>query len=124
MNQAIHYLFFNGQQNEETVQATHEISSTIQRKTTKPDYREVSYDVTVKDVNLLIARENKIFLWGIEKINPDMAVFNLKARSALEKEIGGKSIVCTTQARKGNVISAQCINYVEEDLSLFLLQKG
>ena len=116
--------FVYGQQNEETVQATHEISSTIQRKTTKPDYREVSYDVTVKDVNLLIARENKIFLWGIEKINPDMAVFNLKARSALEKEIGGKSIVCTTQARKGNVISAQCINYVEEDLSLFLLQKG
>ncbi len=90
----------------------------------RQSYEEKEYNVTVKDVNLLVSGKTKILLWGIERINPNAAVFNLKARNILENRIGGKPVVCTTQARKGNVISAQCINYAEEDLSLFLLQQG
>ena len=91
---------------------------------TRQTYEEKEYDVTVKDVNYLISGKTKILLWGVERINPNAAVFNLKARNILENKIGGKPVVCTTQAKKGNVISAQCINYAEEDLSLFLLQQG
>lgn len=87
-------------------------------------YEEKEYNVTIKDVNLLIDGKTKILLWGVERINPNAAVFNLKARNTLEKKIDGRPVVCTTQAKKGNVISAQCINYAEEDLSLFLLQQG
>ncbi len=90
----------------------------------KAAYEEREYEVTIKGVNLLIAGKTKILLWGVEKINPNAAVFNLKARNALENKIGGKPVSCTTQARKGNVISAQCINHADEDLSLFLLQQG
>ncbi len=87
-------------------------------------YEEKEYEVTIKDVNLLIAGKTKILLWGVERINPNAAVFNLKARNVLENKIDGRPVVCTTQAKKGNVISAQCINYADEDLSLFLLQQG
>ena len=87
-------------------------------------YEERQYDVTIKDVNLLIAGKTKILLWGVEKIGQNAAVFNLKARNALENRISGKPVTCMTQAKKGNVISAQCINHAEEDLSLYLLQQG
>jgi len=93
-------------------------------KDARQTYEEKEYDVTIKDVNLLIAGKTKIILWGVEKVNPNAAVFNLKARNVLENIIGGKPVICTTQARKGNVISAQCINNSEADLSLFLLQQG
>lgn len=88
------------------------------------DYEEKTYDITIKDVNLLIANNTKIFLWGVEKIDTNAALFNLRARNILEEKVSGKTVTCTTQARKDDVISAQCINFSEEDLSLYLLQQG
>lgn len=96
----------------------------VQMDKTWQEHEEEKYEVTIKDVNLLIAGKTKILLWGVERINPNAAVFNLKARNVLEKKIDGKPITCMTQAKKGNVISAQCINHAEDDLSLFMLQQG
>ncbi|MFP4098656.1 MAG: thermonuclease family protein [Alphaproteobacteria bacterium] len=85
---------------------------------------EKSYNVTVKDINLLVAGKTRIWLWGVEKIDSKAAIFNLKARTALEKLIDGEPVLCMEQARKDFVISAQCINYKEQDLSLYLLESG
>lgn len=90
----------------------------------KAAFVEQEYDVTIKDINLLISGKTKIILWGIEKINTNTAVFNLKARKGLENRIGEASILCTIKAKSKNYINAQCINKDEEDLSLFLLQQG
>lgn len=87
-------------------------------------FEDKKFNVTIKDVNVLSAGDKDIQLWGIEKVNPNAAVFNLKARSKLEKKIGDASVLCTIKARDNNVIQGQCINQSEEDLSLYLLQQG
>ena len=87
-------------------------------------YEDKEYNVTIKDVNILLAGEEKILLWGIEKVNPNATVFNLKARKKLETKIGGASVLCTIKSRNKESIEAQCINKNEEDLSLYLLQQG
>ncbi len=86
---------------------------------------EITYNVQVIDSVSLISGDTKIHLWGIEKIKSSAAIFDLKVRKALEGKIAGKKITCTIKERVGeNIIKAQCINYNEEDLSLFLLQHG
>ena len=47
----------------------------------------------------------------------------------LEKKIAGQAVTCTVKSFIGDQITggnakAQCVNYAEEDLSLFLLQQG
>tara|TARA_R110001592_G_scaffold29350_14_gene106704 strand:- start:5966 stop:7159 length:1194 start_codon:yes stop_codon:yes gene_type:complete len=90
-------------------------------------YEDRQYSVTIKDVNVLVSDGTTIFLWGIEKISQNATVFNLKARNKLEKQIGDAPILCTIKSRDAQddkVVHAQCINQNEEDLSLYLLQKG
>ncbi len=87
-------------------------------------YEDKSFNVTVKDVNILVSKGTEIILWGIEKVSPNKTIFNLKARSKLENKIGGNTILCTIKSEDGDSVKAQCINHTEEDLSLFLLQNG
>ena len=87
-----------------------------------------SQDIKVKaraaEADVLVAGKFQIKLWGVEAIQSNNAVFDLKARSALEKKIGKESIECSVKGRKGNMITAQCVNSSDEDLSLFMLQEG
>jgi len=87
-------------------------------------YEDKSFNVTVKDVNVLMSKNTKILIWGIEKVSPNKTIFNLKSRSKLEKKIGSNPILCTIKSEDVDSVKAQCINQAEEDLSLFLLQNG
>ncbi len=91
----------------------------------KSSEKEVSVNVRVTDPTTLVAGSVDIKLWGVEGIDVNSAVFNLKARNILEKKIGGEKVLCTVKKKgPGKVVKAQCINKNEEDLSLFLLQQG
>lgn len=87
-------------------------------------FEDKKFNVTIKDVNVLSAGDQTIQLWGIEKVNPNAAVFNLKARSKLEQKVGDTAVLCTIKKRDNNMLHGQCINNKEEDLSLYLLQEG
>ncbi len=88
-------------------------------------YEDVPYSVHVINSTTLISGDVEISLWGIEKIQAGASIFHLKVRSALEKEVGGKDVLCTVKERYGaQNVRAQCINDQEADLSLFLLQQG
>jgi len=87
-------------------------------------YEDKSFNVTVKDVNILVSKGTEIILWGIEKVSPNKTIFNLKARSKLENKIGSNPVLCTIKSEDVDSVKAQCINQAEEDLSLFLLQNG
>ncbi len=96
------------------------------QNTNNPTYEDIKYSVHVIDATSLISGKIKIYLWGVEKIKTDATIFNLKIIKELESKIAGQKITCTIKERDatGIEIRAQCINSNEEDLSLFLLQKG
>ena len=89
-------------------------------------YEDKEFDVTVKDVNVLISNNLQILLWGVEKVSPNKTIFNLKARNKLEKVIGEALVSCTIKSKEEgkSLIKAQCVNSQKDDLSLFLLQNG
>ncbi len=89
-----------------------------------PLNEERAFNVSVADVNLLIDGNTRIVLWGIEKVNVEATVFNLKARGELERKIEGKSVLCTVMGKRSDAYLGQCTNAIGEDLSLYLLQNG
>ncbi len=86
--------------------------------------RVVTVDVRVADEATLVADKMKISLWGVRKTEVGSPVFELKARSLLENTIMGQKVTCTIKSVVDEEYRAQCVNADEEDLSLFLLQKG
>ena len=86
--------------------------------------RVVTLDVRVADEVTLVADQAKISLWGVKKAEVGSPVFELKARTFLENLIGGQKVTCTIKGSFDGQYKAQCVNASEEDLSLFLLQKG
>ena len=104
------------------------LSAGVNGKTFAQDAQTPSQDIKVKaraaGADILVAGKFQIQLWGVEAIQSNNAVFDLKARSALEEKIGKEPLECTVKGRKGNMITAQCVNSSDEDLSLFMLQEG
>lgn len=81
-------------------------------------------DVRVLGARKMVAGNVHIYLWGVEDAEGQNSILKLKARAALDKEIGGKSINCTLKKRYSDHIVAQCVNESKEDLSLYMLQQG
>lgn len=92
-----------------------------------PAQSQVSLNAQVTDKLTLKSSGTDIELWGIEpRLKDQSSLLNLQARTALEELIGNKKIICTIK-KKANAdqpLKAQCQNTNEEDLSLFLIQKG
>ncbi len=85
---------------------------------------DIALDVRVVGQTNLISGDDRIVLWGIEEVDDGIKIFSLKVRSALERKIAAKEVVCTIKGFRDDNIEAQCINEREEDLSLYLLQQG
>jgi len=85
---------------------------------------DVPFDVRVIDTIQFMSEAQEITLWGVEKIQDNAQLLNLRARSALEEKIGGKPILCDVEHIKNNKIIAQCTTSSQDDVSLFLLQQG
>ncbi len=73
---------------------------------------------------LLTSERRAINLWGIETIESNDPVFNLRARTALDNKIGGEPVECEWKSRVANQYFAQCVNAEDDDLSLFMIQGG
>lgn len=68
--------------------------------------------------------ETRIYLWGVEPIENNDALFKLKARAALTEKIGEGKVTCTLKSDKSDFVLGQCVNSKNEDLSLYMLQQG
>ncbi|MCL4678457.1 MAG: thermonuclease family protein [Alphaproteobacteria bacterium] len=86
--------------------------------------KPVRINARAVDGRTLVSGNFKIRLWGIETVDTDQPVFALTARNALDEQIDGHPVECTIKSRAENQIVAQCVNDVEEDLSLFMLSQG
>lgn len=91
---------------------------------TEAEEKPVRINARALDANVLVSGQFKIRLWGIESVQTNEPVFALLSRNALEEKIDGQPVECQIKARSGVEIVAQCINDLEQDLSLFMLDQG
>ncbi len=84
----------------------------------------VEVQVRAADAHTLRTNSGTIILWGTESIEAGNAKFRLKARTALDNLIGGRSVQCEEMSNLDKQILAQCSNHQGVDLSLFMIQKG
>lgn len=96
------------------------VSNALAQTEDKP----VRINARAVDGRTLVSGNFKIRLWGIETVDTAQPVFALTARNALDERIDGHPVECTIKSRAENQIVAQCVNDVEEDLSLFMLSQG
>lgn len=88
------------------------------------DNKPVRINARAIDVQTLVSGNFEIKLWGVQTLQSDQPVFNLRALKALEGVIDGHPVECSIMKRSEKMVTAQCVNDVEEDLSLFLLSEG
>jgi len=86
--------------------------------------KTIRFQARAADADELVSGKYTVKLWGVERIEGNSALFKLKSRTALENKIGNRPVQCHVKSRKGQVLSAQCENAGEEDLSLFMIQQG
>ncbi len=72
----------------------------------------------------VLSGKTPVHLWGIEDPGAVDPTIKLRARTALDNLIGGKKISCELKARSTTDLHAQCVNAQDQDLSLYMLQKG
>ena len=72
----------------------------------------------------LVSGNRQIRLWGVEEAEAMPPTFKLKARTALDNAIGGKSVQCEIKTQDAGKSFAQCVNATDMDLGLYMIQQG
>lgn len=72
----------------------------------------------------IVLGQQTFMLWGLQPVTGAGAVFELRARTALDNAIGKTPVECTLRAGAPPRLQAQCINANGMDLALFMLQHG
>lgn len=80
--------------------------------------------VDVADEVTLVSEDGRVMLWGVKRQDVGSAVFELNARTALDRKIAGHPVSCFVKSRDDHSVSAQCVNAREDDLALYMLQSG
>ncbi len=86
--------------------------------------QERDYKVYVHSLTALTSGDQILRLWGIQSVNDEKSVYALKGRIALDEFVQRKTVSCVVKDSNTEALVAQCSNFEQKDLSLFLLQEG
>ncbi len=80
--------------------------------------------VSVLDTTTLMTEDSQISLWGIKPYSAGVPLLEVKYRDLLEDKIGVHAVTCFIKEVIDSGYAAQCLNYEEDDLAIFLLKEG
>ncbi|MCK6417869.1 MAG: hypothetical protein L6Q57_02880 [Alphaproteobacteria bacterium] len=72
----------------------------------------------------IVLGQQSLMLWGLQPVTGAGAVFDLRARTALDNAMGKAPVECTLRAGAPPRLQAQCTNANGMDLALYMLQHG
>ncbi|MCB9983801.1 MAG: thermonuclease family protein [Rhodospirillales bacterium] len=72
----------------------------------------------------LMAGKTPIRLWGVQPIDGMPAQFSVNVRSALDNALGTAKVRCEMKSRDKSAVVAQCTNSFDQDLGLYMIQRG
>lgn len=86
--------------------------------------QERSFSVYVDTLTRLGSDNQSIDLWGVDEVLGGQTVQSLKGKVSLDNMINRQPVRCSIKSQSVNGISAQCTNFQNVDLSLYLVQEG
>ena len=93
-------------------------------KTSESSSRFFDAQARAVDGGTLMAGKIPIKLWGIQPIEGMPAQFSVNVRAALDAALGYNKVRCEMKSRDVSGVVAQCTNSFDQDLGLYMLQRG
>ncbi len=84
----------------------------------------ITSEMQVIDSSTLISPNAKISLWGVKGYDASVLLLEMRFRELLEDKIAEQAVTCYSHEEFVGDVHAQCLNYLEEDLALYLLNQG
>jgi len=76
------------------------------------------------DAASMFAGKAKVKIWGVKQLDNLPVLLAEKGRVALDNAIGKEAVQCELKKRFDDFLLAQCVNSLDQDLGLLMLQAG